>query len=114
MPRKQSRKDRRRSRQIKAAKEYRAKLYARETEIMQPGCMSHTAAALKHHYYPKKMVNSIVSAVKVLNKSVKTLKRRSSKKKTRVHPKKGGYRCMTMKKRRKKHKGKTYKKHKKY
>ena len=112
MPKKkQSRKGRRRSRQIKAAKEYRAKLYARESEVMQPGCMSHTAAALKHHYYPKKMVNSLLLVAKKLNKTIKNIRKHSSKKKTKVHPKKGGYRCMTRKKRRKKHKGKTYKKY---
>ena len=103
MPKKkQSRKEKRSSNKIKAAKDYREKLYAESPEILQPGCMSHTASALKHHYYPKKMVNSIVSAAKVLNKSIKNLKKHSSKKKTKIHPKRvhhkrGGYHCMTMK-----------------
>ena len=50
MPKKhsrQTRKERRKVRQMKATKEYRDKLYARENEMIQPGCMTHTAAALK-------------------------------------------------------------------
>ena len=38
--------------------------------MIQPGCMTHTAAALKHHYYPKRLVNSIVSATKALRGNV--------------------------------------------
>ena len=108
----QTRKERRKVRQMKAAKEYREKLYARENEMIQPGCMTHTASALKHHYYPKRLVNSIVSATKALRSAAVTLKKRSNKK-TKIHPKKGGYHCMTMKKKHKKriNKRKTYKKY---
>ena len=45
---------------MKAAKNI-VRNYMQENEMIQPGCMTHTAAALKHHYYPKRLVNSIVS-----------------------------------------------------
>lgn len=102
LKKKQSRKARKARKKIEAARDYREKLHTESPEILQPGCMSHTAAALKHHYYPKKMVNSLLFIANELNKTVKNIRKHSSKKKTKIHPKRvhhkrGGYHCMTMK-----------------
>jgi len=107
MPKKQNRKERRRLRQKKAVEEYRAKMYERENEVLQPGCMSHTASALKHHYYPKTAVNAVSSMAKALKKTIK--KRLSTSSNVKVHPKnmKGGKKKghnRTKKKKRKKRK----------
>ena len=98
MPKKrQSRKAKKARKKIETVRDYREKLHTESPEILQPGCMSHTAAALKHHYYPKKMVNSLLFIANELNKTVKNIRKHSSKKKTKIHPKRGGYHCKTMK-----------------